>query len=324
MGESLRRRPDPQPKSRSPAGGRPLHCSTIFEILNPKSSLSPPAPRGTKYALFQGVPACWPIKNRKSKIENRMPSLATQIPTFIRVSTKLARFVGLTLRPLAWIAAPCATLLVVAFILHECLAAHRWSAYRKEAANRGIALDLPKDPSPPIPDGENFAGAGSPFAPHTFADANRWLADMRDIHFRGPSIGRGERMTTEKAYAMESTPVRHVRNVSDSSPVSPDTFQPHTAEDFLAVCERNFGAQWPTILEAEARSKTRFAPMASPLPQPNSFSAMVARKTVQLHGMRAMAYLDLGRHEEALAEVRGSFQLAAPFTPAAARMSSAT
>ncbi len=219
-----------------------------------------------------------------------------------------ARSFGRVLRRVALVAC---LLLFAVVLTHNWLAGRRWTAYRQAAEARGVVLEVPKKPVNPIPDSENFAAPGSPFAYHP-SQTDTWLQDFTGIHMMGPQFGIGERMTTEKAYAKNRSPIHHkkgVQPVSNVEPADQNPEGPRTAEDFLAICEHNFGKQWPAILEAEARPKTQPEPSPSPFIYKRPFSALEARKTAQLHDMRAMAFLDLGRREEALREVQNTFRL---------------
>jgi hypothetical protein len=87
-----------------------------------------------------------------------------------------------------------------------------------------------------------------------------------------------------------------------------ETERPRNAEEFLRYFDERFAGAWPAILDAEAKPRTQY---------PVSFTAdgnprmplLVIRKAAQMHTMRAMALLELQRHEEALNEIRGSLRL---------------
>ncbi len=211
-----------------------------------------------------------------------MASFLTQIPTFRRG----LRSIGRALWSLRRVALAGAGLFTAIVLLHNAVASHRWAEYRKEAAARGLALDLPKA-QPRIPDSENFAAPGGPFAGHP---PGTWLNDFSHMPVTLPDYAAGERMTTEKAYA--KTAMGH-----------------YDAQEFLALCDRSFGKEWPAILEAELRPKTQRPLVSSPLKREQQLLPLTARKAAQIHGMRAMAYLDLGQHEQALNEVKGGLRI---------------
>ncbi len=244
-----------------------------------------------------------------------MSSPAVHIPTFIRfartlyvAAPKFARQL-LAIWRRTWRAALWGTtILVIAVLGHDAVAGLRWTFYRRAAAARGLALERPERVPPPISNRENFVGADSPFS--SDAHSVTWLADFTGIHFCFPDLGRATRMTTEQAYAGYSSP-RSFRKASSSTSQLPSPLDdPKTADDFLAVFERNFGSQWPAILQAESRPKTQFAPKSAHASDFRQINALVVRKTAQLHWMRAMALHDLGRHREAFKEVQSVFQLA--------------
>ncbi len=238
---------------------------------------------------------------------------ADHLPTFTRYARGFLKVLR-RMRRLLWRGALCGTpLLVVTVLTHNFLAERSWRAYRQQAEKQGTPLDLPKTPPAAIPDKENFAAADGPFSRH---DSSRWLDNFAGMHLRSPNYGAGERMTTEKAYAENGfAPIQVVyrgmahRGEPRPAPMPPELTQPRSAEDFLAICEHDFGSQWPAILEAEARPKTQLAPKVDPLSEQGQLSALNIRKTAQVHGMRAMAFLDLGRHAEALEEIKAGFRL---------------
>ncbi len=243
-----------------------------------------------------------------------MDPFASRIPTFVRALHGLRAFASFclrllrrVLRPLRWIALAGIVAFIAAFFLYNWIAGSHWESYRKDAAARGIALDLSRPHAAPIPDTENFTAPGSPFAPPNPASPKDSL-DFAGLPMHWPNFLKGTRMTTAQAYAQEAAPSRRLRQASNPSP-APDLNGRKAAEDFLALCESRFGAQWPTILEAEARQKAQVPPVDSALPEPRYFSALMARKTFQLHAMRSMAFFDLGRDDEAFNEVQGCLNL---------------
>ncbi len=232
----------------------------------------------------------------------------SRIPTFRRLFRSL-RVLRLPLLV-------CTSVFVVALLIYNLVAIHRWEAYRREATARGVMIDR-SAPAARIPDRENLVGTGSPFAPWK-TGMQSWLGKWDGMHLDAPNIALGERMTTAKAYSKQNVvwEVRRVANGSKmervSTPVGTKPLvpgQPQTAEDFLACCERNFSNEWPAILEAEARPRTQYSDIDADGAN-QQFCALNARKTAQVHGMRGLAFLDLGRDAEALKEVQECFTLA--------------
>ncbi len=225
----------------------------------------------------------------------------SSIPAFGRFCLRTARRV---LRLLCWITLQVAVVLIAAFLLYNKVEGSKWESYRKDAAARGILLDLPKDHAAPIPDRDNFAAAAGPFAPKSAASQQDWLPDFQGLPLHFPSLTHGTRMTIAQAYAEGATPAK----ASDAAP-RPELNESKAAEDFLALCDQRFGGQWPAILEVEARPKSQVTPAATILPRPRSFSPLMARKVAQVHEMRAMAFFDLHRDDEAFDEVEGILRI---------------
>ncbi|HEY2342587.1 MAG TPA: hypothetical protein VGH90_06145 [Chthoniobacteraceae bacterium] len=191
---------------------------------------------------------------------------------------------------------------LAAFLLHSAYWSLRWQFYRHSAIGRGVTLDLPTPPPSPIADSLNFAAADGPFAPHfqkAAADEQyaRWL-DLSGINLLAfPDLDKGKRATIEESY---------IQAALSSPPI--DKNAPRTAADFIRFFDRKYATEWPAVLAAEAKSEARF-PIAPAMEDGTSVPYPQLRRAAQLHCLRAMALLELGRHEEARDEIHGALRL---------------
>jgi hypothetical protein len=242
-------------------------------------------------------------------------SVTSSIPTFTRGVRALGRAVKWTGRilwrpPYRHILGWPIVGIVIAILIFNWQVSRKWAAYREAAAARGVALNRPA-PGPAVADSENFAAISGPFG---YRDATTFdFLDFTGISLDLPNFSIGKRMTVEKAYGgvFEELHLRKARRQAFKLPaeITPE----HTAEGFIAYFDRHFETQWPAILEAEARPKTQYRlpeVLWSEGSQEHPLSYAAARGASQLHCMRGMALLELGRDEEALAEVRGICRIA--------------
>ncbi len=202
------------------------------------------------------------------------------------------------------------TLTILAWNWH---ATSKWDGYRQSAAARGIVLDPVAANGPAIPDAENFASSHGPFA--RLQGRSGYDLNFNGIFLDYPSLTKGKRMSIEQLYAPVQGPIPFIPNRKHHSGVEPAvtpgvvTVTPKTPGEFIAFCDQQFKTVWPALLEAETRPKCQLPPYATQKLEERSISGLNMRKTAELHGLRAMALLELGRDGEAREELRGTFRI---------------
>jgi hypothetical protein len=234
-----------------------------------------------------------------------------------RVIHHIFRFIGtVPYRFLARVAGTAIAFVLAFEVIHNWRAEQRWNSFRKRAVANGVALRLPAIPPPVIPKSENLA-AGFPFnraekvqTVATFFHDSRWrprglipLSSGRRPDFTVPFQGK----RTRRLWAQRLREGKHLKEsrLRESSPTAP------SPRAFLDLFDGDVGNAWNLVLRKEARPKTQFERRIDPESGAvwRNVNSPMFTSVTELHVLRAVSLIELGRGREALPEIRGIWRL---------------
>jgi hypothetical protein len=230
----------------------------------------------------------------------------------------IIRFIGSV--PYRFLARVTGTVIVFALALvvfHNWLAERRWTAFRGRITAKGIALRSPRILEGKVAERENLA-AGYPFNSAKKMPMGGILLDTnwRPPNFIPLSSGKRPDFTVSfkdkrirRLWAQRLRDGKHVSQsrLRESSPVRP------TPQVFLAFFDGAVADAWNCVIRNEMRPNTRFDRIVAESGLGSSKWRRIPSdkftSVTELHVLRAVSLIELGRGHEAVDEIRRIWKL---------------